>query len=399
MAKPPTPAQQAAAIVHAQYVPIDYALAQQRKSDARAQAALQAAGHALIAQLQGGVKPAGQAYDQAIGQQQALAQGGASLLANLNPNAHIQQDLAAINAPPEQRAQLAQQTQAQFPGQGAVLNIEQGTIPGASLVAQKAAAQQFLAGLPALAGLSQQRSAQGLAAQAAQNRQALYGQRLSAAAQIPQIAQTIQAAEVNRQFQADQAAASRAYESEQVAINRQFQAAQAQLGRQLTPYEKAQIAHQERADRLAQQQSQLVQQTGGLTPYQSMSLAERKREFNLRQGKTTGSGTTGLSPTAARSARAKGNVLLAHVREARAGFLSKKTNPSTGEIIFTKPPTYNEAVRLAEQQGIPLDIAVPMLNRVFPVQYEVTDQGLKQIGIRGYPSTFQKTPGSKRKRK
>ncbi len=278
MANQPTPAQQAAAIVHAQYVPIDYALAQQRASDAKAQAALQAAGHALIAQLQGGIKPAGQAYDAAVNQQQALAQGGAHLLAGLNPNAQIQSNLQQIGAPVEQQQMLQRQTQAQFPGQGGVLNIEQGTIPGASLVAQKAAAQQFLAGLPTLAGLSQQRSAQGLAAQAAQNRQSLYGQRLQAAAQIPQLAYNIGEAQTNRQFQAQQAADSRA-----------FSAAQAALGRQLTPYEKAQIAHQNRIDNQNAAVLKAQKRAGGLTAYQSSSLAERKREFNARQGQTKGS--------------------------------------------------------------------------------------------------------------
>lgn len=186
-----SPQQQAAAIIGAQYAPIDYAMVRAAQQTAKEQAALQQARKALVQQLQAGVRPAGQAYDAAIGQQQALAQAGADLLSRLNPNAEVQASLAGINAPQGQRQALANQMQAQFPGQGGVLNIEQGTIPGASLAAQKAAQQQFLAGLPTVAALAGEQSLRGLLARAAESRDKLLEQRLAAAGRIPELALTI----------------------------------------------------------------------------------------------------------------------------------------------------------------------------------------------------------------
>jgi len=275
LAKSPSPVKQATRVVKAQYKPIDYALRQARRRSREEQAALGAAGQALIRQLQAGVAPAGQAYDQAVAQQQDLARGAADLLASTDPTPRIQSDLAAINAPPEQQAQLANQLKAQFPGQGAVLNVEQGTVPGASLIAQKAATQQFLAGLPTLAALSGQESLRGLLARSADTRDKLYEARLQAAGQIPGLALDIQQKQEDRAFQAEQAALSRAFDAEQ-----------ARLGRMLTPYEKAQIAanqptaldrYKAKTDRISARNARRdATSGGGLTPYQQYEVGQNR---------------------------------------------------------------------------------------------------------------------------
>ncbi len=378
MANQPTPAQQAAAIVHAQYVPIDYALAQQRQQDAKAQAALQAAGHALIAQLQGGIKPAGQAYDAAVNQQQALAQGGAHLLAGLNPNAQIQSNLQQIGAPVEQQQMLQRQTQAQFPGQGGVLNIEQGTIPGASLVAQKAAAQQFLAGLPALAGLSQQRSAQGLAAQAAQNRQALYGQRLQAAAQIPQLAQSIGSAQASQNLALQNFLADQAYRQSELNQRSSSQ-------KDLNAYRSASL----------NQRSKATGSRGGSAGLQyKVNKDGSVSVFNPNTGKITkASGPTPANATSKFTATQvqKWKGTAANIAYWGNKGVPAKTN-TAGLVVEKAHPrlTYNQALGEMKRHGIPLPIAVAQLNQVYPIQYAVTKRGnLVQIKV---PSSKKASP-------
>lgn len=195
MARPPTPAQTVASILAAQFRPLDYAQARTSAQAAKEQAALQNATRALVQQLQGGAAQAAPLYDAAVNQTTGLAQQAAQMLGAANPNPQIQSDLSAINAPEAQHAQLAQQTQAQFPGQGAVLNIMQGSIPGASLVAQKAAEQGFLAGLPTVAALEGEQSLKSLLARAADSRDKYVEQRLGVAGQaaslLPQLQQQV----------------------------------------------------------------------------------------------------------------------------------------------------------------------------------------------------------------
>lgn len=270
MAKRPGPVRQATRIARAQYAPVDYALKRQQQRAAKENAALQAATQALVGQLQQGIGPAGQAYDAAIQQQQALAQSGASSLAGANPNANIQSSLAAINAPPEQRAQLASQLQAQFPGQGAVLNIEQGTVPGASLVSQKAAEQNFLAGLPALAALGSQQSLKGLLASQADTRDKLLEERLRIGGQIPSLALNIQQA----QEQIRQAALDRQFRADQAALDRAAQAV-------TTPYEQAQIQLEQQKLTLAKQQAKQQTSLGGLTPYEAAQIGLAQQRIDI----------------------------------------------------------------------------------------------------------------------
>lgn len=193
MPSPPTPAQTVAAILAAQYKPLDYAQSRAQAQAAKEQAALQAANLALVHQLQGGVNAAAPAYDAAVTQTSDLARQAAQMLAAANPNQQIQGDLAAIGAPHEQQALLADQLGRGFNGQGAVLNVQQGSIPGASLVAQKAAEQGYLAGLPTVAALQGQQNLRSLLARSADSQDKYVEQRLGVAGQaaslLPQLLQ------------------------------------------------------------------------------------------------------------------------------------------------------------------------------------------------------------------
>lgn len=268
--KPPSPTAQAAAIVAPQYKALDYAQQRAAAQGLKQQAALTAARDALIQQLQAGVAPAGQVYDAAIQQQQALAQAGAAGLAAANPNAQIQESLRAIGAPQEQQAQLAGLTQGAFPGQGAVLNVSQGTVPGASLAAQKSAAQQFLAGQPLIAGLSGDQSLRALAEASQAQRDKYLEGRMGIAAQIPQLATQLQQQRVEN-AQADRAFRFQQQQFQQqvldAAIDRNFRAREAALDRAAaqatTPYQAAQIRLEQQRIQIEKNQAKQASSLGG----------------------------------------------------------------------------------------------------------------------------------------
>ncbi len=310
MAKKPGPLQQAQAITRAQYAPVDYQLGQASKRATAEQHALNAARTALIAQLQGGVAPATQAYDAAAQQTQDIARSAADLLAQANPNAQVQQSLAQVNAPQEQRQQLGQSLQSLFPGAGAVLNVEQGAIPGAGLVAQGAAQKQFLAGLPTVAALSGEQSLRSLLANQQKTRDDLVAQRLGIGGQLPGLVRDLQNRQEDVQYRdqqaanaIQQAALDRSFRAQQAQKDRAFREMQASLDYQRslnpTPLQLAQLNLEQRklnADIAATNaQTAAVKKGGGLTPYQSLTLKERQREFNLRQGATNRKSAAGAT--------------------------------------------------------------------------------------------------------
>lgn len=405
MASPqPTPQQTVAQILAAQTRPVTAAQQRVQAQQASDRQQAQALTLALVHALQNGIAPVQQTYDAALGQQQALASRGAALLAGSNPNTQVQSQLAAVNAPQQQRDQLAAQASADFnPG---VLYTQTGSIPGASLLAQRQAAIQHLAGLPTVAALQGQETQRTLE----QQRQASLDKYLSDIGQITAQApslltslkqQAVQNQRANQQLALQQSEFANSIR--QAALNRQFQAQQATLNRAaqqaVTPYERAQIAlDQQRLD-VAKAQAARTQQTGGSAGLQLRNLPDGSVAlFNPNTGATQlikgpkpTTGTGSLTPTQNRSVRAKANQLIANVREAKAAAAAGHVYTSganKGQPVVA--PTYDQAVQQAEQDEIPLKIAVAYLNKVYPVQYRVTARGtLKQIGIRGYPSTFK----------
>lgn len=399
MAKNPSPQAQAAAILAGQYAPLNITANRQRQLNLAERQAAQRATLALVKQLQAGVLPAGQVYDTAAAQQQALAQAGAAGLAKANPDAQVQADLAAVNAPQSQRAALAAQMGQQFGGQGAVLNVLQGAVPGASLAAQKAATQQFMAGLPTVAGLAGQRAQTTLQQEALDNAAQLAVERAKVAAQLPGLTMDIANRQQDVGFRERQFAAQQAADAADRALRQQEFAA----GQQLTPYQAAELALQQQSAAQGKTYAPQIIGSSGAGYYQydpNTGKVARVIAPVKSSSSSSSTGTGGMTQTQVRAVRAKGNQLIAHVREARTLAKAGKpypSGPNKGEPIVA--PTYNQAVQAAEQQGIPLDIIVPMLNKIFPAQYEVTNRGLKQIGIRGYPSTFTKSGARKKRRR
>lgn len=370
MAKPPTPIQQARQIVAPQYAPINITAKEQQRQTKAARQATNAATLALVNALKSEVVPAGATYDAGIAQQQALAHDAAAGLAQASPNAQIQSDLAAINAPEQQRSQIAAALGNQFGGQGGVLNIEQGSVPGASLVAQKAATQQFLAGLPSVVALGGQRALSALQQQALQAAAQTAAQRAQVAAQLPGLAMDIANTRSDQAFRQQQLANA----NQQAALDRAFQAQQAALGRQLTPYEKAQLA-------LSASKTYAPQVIGssGSGYYQyDPNTGGVRQIIGPVKGSSSSASTGGLPATSAARYRGIANTIAIN---ARNGFTETGGTPSKPTKITHPPLTYDAAIREMEKEGVPLAIAVAALNQVYPAQYRVTKRGLKQVGI------------------
>lgn len=214
----PTIAQQVAAILAGQQAPVSIAFQQANARATRDRRELAATQRALVAQLQRGTGPAGHLYDQAVNQQQALAHAAASELAAASPDTGIQENLAAIGAPAAQRAMLGAQNQRDFAGQGAVQYTAQGAIPGAGLVAQKAAVQSYLAGLPTVAALAGQQADRALIARQGQSRDQYLQEIARIQGQTPQLVQSLQAAQAEQAYRQQQAAAEAAYRAAELGL-------------------------------------------------------------------------------------------------------------------------------------------------------------------------------------
>ncbi len=397
MARNPTPAQQVAQILGAQLAPVRYAEKQARKQGVADVNNLNATRLSVIQALQAGVPVAKASYDEALGQTEHLAQNAAAMLGAANPNQTVQAELAAVNAPPEQRAQLANQAQAQFGGQAGVLYTQHGSIPGANLLAQREAHLGLLAGLPTVAALSSEETLRGLKRlqQDALNKYVTdtMGVTAQAPALLSQLTQRQQDVQFrNRQFAADQA--YRQVQATAAAAEAKARATGDAQDRADANYWKGVEAQQR--DRSLALQAKGSQPTG-LDIYKAKT--DRINATQARQQATASAKSDGISPAARREYRAKAQQLKAHTLEARQAFLTKKTD-AKGNILVPAKPTYDQAVQLAEQQGIPTEIAVPILNTIFPAQYQVTARGtLQQTGIRGYPSTFAGGGGRRRRKR
>lgn len=225
-----SPAAQVAQILAAQYGPVDLAFHQAQASSNRQRALLSAAQAALVKQLQSGVGQAGRVYDQAVAQQQALAHAGAAGLAGASPDAGIQRDLASIGAPANQRANLAAANARDFGGQGGVLYNIQGSVPGSSLIANKAAVQAFQAGLPTVAAAAGQQTLRALLANELKQAQQYQLDRAKIASQAPGLLQSLEAAQASMAYRQQRAQVSDYFRSQSLALARQRAARQAAGG-------------------------------------------------------------------------------------------------------------------------------------------------------------------------
>ncbi len=194
-------------ILALQQKPLDAAEARRQQQVGIQQHDLEAARSALVAQLQQGAQTGGAAYDQAIGQTDALGRQAASYFQSQNPDAETQRTLRAIGAPVAQQQALHAQDAALFNGgPNYVLGAQ---IPGASLAAQKAAHVGELAGLPTVAALQGQLGERDLLGRSA-DAHAQYTQGLQQIlAQAPQLVHQYQA-EAQSQAAAAQSAQAKA---------------------------------------------------------------------------------------------------------------------------------------------------------------------------------------------
>lgn len=147
-----TDEQLAQQIVESMYAPDVADLAAQEKNQ---RAALQQFTQALITQLSGVAPQVASDYDLAQTQQTALAQMASNQLAAAGTDVQAQTnaDLAAIGAPQQQLDQLRAQNANTFGGGAATQFFTQGTIPGQSLAADRAAQLGYARNLPGIAGL------------------------------------------------------------------------------------------------------------------------------------------------------------------------------------------------------------------------------------------------------
>src|SRR5262249_22191956 len=89
-------------------------------------------------------------YNQLLAQQNALGSQAQQALTAANPNAKIQADLSAINAPASQQAQVADKLNQAFTGGGAVLYGTGAYVPGNRIARDEAAQVAYERGLPAI---------------------------------------------------------------------------------------------------------------------------------------------------------------------------------------------------------------------------------------------------------
>lgn len=157
-------------VVDAALAPLLASITSQEKTlgsnQAAQQAALKAYSQQIIDYLKGAPGAIQADYQGAVDSTRNLAQASADELLKANPNSLNQADLAAINAPQEQRDALAAQNQNVYGGGAATLFHTGGVIPATEFAADKAAAGAFANSLPSIQGLqAQQLFAQLLANQ------------------------------------------------------------------------------------------------------------------------------------------------------------------------------------------------------------------------------------------
>jgi hypothetical protein len=175
-----------------QYMQIDQAEARQAQLEQQRTSMIQALTNEMMGKL-GGIAPQVQAdYQRAGDTNLALAREGRDALAAASPNPQMQADLAAVNAPPEQRQLIADQAKNVFEGGGAVLFGQQGLIPGQELAARGAAQTAYSRNLTGIAGLQGMQALRSFFADATAARQGLTDQRMQVAARGPSLLMDLQ---------------------------------------------------------------------------------------------------------------------------------------------------------------------------------------------------------------
>jgi hypothetical protein len=332
----------------------DQAMIRLQQAEAQRAALIQAMTGQLMGKL-GGIAPQVAAdYGRALTANTSLAQQGRDALMAASTNPQIQADLTAIDAPPEQQAQLAELTQNIFGGGGAALFGQQGVVPGNEIAAQGAAATAFSRNLPGIAGLSGVQALQALLSQTGEQRQSIADQRAVISAKAPGLLMDIQSA------RASSAAKERALQLEEVALGLR--------GRSQLFNERATTT------RLKQSQARLNIQAlqadrswqATLKRLQISGAAEKRKASELELKARKG----GFTPS--QLAKFKGTAYTI-ADQAFHGFT--ETN-SKGEVVAThRPLTYGEAIREMLKEGIPLRVATPALNFYYKPGKRTTQPG------------------------
>lgn len=330
------------------YMENDQAFEREQEFERQRAAMIQSLTGELMGKL-GTIAPqVAQDYNNFIATNTSLAQEAQQALAASSTNPQTQADLSAINAPQEQKDQLAEQAQQVFQGGGSVLFTRQGLVPGQQLAGQGAAATAYARTLPGIAGLQGAQAMRQFLAQSAETQQSLLDQRRLIAAKAPGILQEIMSS------RASEAAKQRALDLEEAALRRQL--GNDRFDRAVTKtklgFEQTRLTqNQKRINLEALQQDRNWQAT--LKRLQISSAAEKRKASELEMKARSG----GFTPS--QLAKMKG-VAYTIADHAFHGFT--ETN-SKGETVAThRPLTYGEAIREMLKEGIPLRLAQPALN-------------------------------------
>lgn len=370
-----------------QYLEIDQAQAQAQRAEQQRAALIQSLTGEMMTKL-GTIAPQVAAdYANAGNATAALAREGRDALAAASTNPATQKDLTAINAPAEQRTQLANQAQNVFQGGGAVLFGQQGLIPGERLAAEGAAATAYSRNLPGIAGLQGAQALRNLFAAGSETNQGFLDQRAQIAAKAPSLLMDLQ------NQRAAQDAKNQALDLERYALglrtqNQRFtqKATSARIGLQAQGVKLA----GKRLQLSALQSDRQWQATlRGLGIREAgLKLRAAETQHRLNNGGFTSSQVSAFQKRAGKIASDAWNGV--PVREG-------------GEVVGYNHLTYQRAMSEMLAQGIPLTLAQRALNtywsRAGMVAPFEKDEAGKRLGGAGRPSMSYQQRQARKPRK
>jgi hypothetical protein len=323
---------------------IQYEQEQQRQEDAQRAAAIANFTQQFLGQVGQVPGQVQQDYGQMLSQQAELGSQAQQALTAANPNAGIQQDLSAINAPAAQQAQVANKLGQAFTGGGAVLEGTGAYIPGNRISRDEAAQVAYERGLPAIT---------------ASRGAGIYNQLLTRSQQaqsdLAQQAAQVEARVPGLQLQYQSNLASNAAKQQQLALER------AALGLKAQGQGFNQAATQAR---IGISQGQLQLGKARLDQQTQISLANlglRQQSQQLQVAKAIQRQSAqrrwlGLSP-------ALYSKKMADAAGAAQAMRLGTNDPKTG---VTHPPlSWGDAIQEMNAEGIPTAMAIPILAHVY----------------------------------
>jgi hypothetical protein len=329
-----------------QYLEVDQAEARATRAEQQRAALIQSLTGEMMSKLSGIAPQVAADYQHAGDTNLALAREGRDALSAASTNPATQADLAAINAPPEQRQQLADQAQNVFQGGGAVLFGQQGLIPGQELAARGAAQTAYSRNLPGIAGLQGMQALRSLFAAGQETNQGFLDTRAQIASKGPSLLMDLQ------NQRASQAAKEQALDMERFALglktqNQQFtqQATKARIGLQAQGVKLA-GKRLELSSLQADRQWQATLRGLGIREA-NLKLSAAKTQHQLNNGGFTSAQVSGFQKRAGQIASDAWNGV--PVREG-------------GEVVGYNHLTYQRAMSEMLAQGIPLTVAQRALN-------------------------------------